>query len=76
MERNEPIIANAQSALDLLMDVKYRPIRKNIAIAKNIVHDIFSFSAPESQAKYCKNTSTTAVVLSYAVISRLIQVNR
>lgn len=41
VERNEPIIANAQSALDLLMDVKYRTIQKNIAIAKNIVHDVF-----------------------------------
>ena len=76
VESNEPIITNAQSALDLLMDVKYNAGTKNIALAENIVHDVFSFSAPESQAKYYKNASTTAVVLSYTVISRLIQVTR
>lgn len=41
VESNEPIITNAQSALDLLMDVKYDVGTKNIVIAKNMVHGDF-----------------------------------
>ena len=41
VESNELIITNAQSALDLLMDVKYDVGTKNIVIAKNMVHGDF-----------------------------------
>ena len=76
VESDETVIADVQSALELLMNVSFDAGTKSIAIAKTGYIVIFSSSAPESRVKSCRNTSITAVVLPYTVISRLIRANR
>lgn len=56
VQSSEKMIKDSQSALDLLMTVKYEAGTKNIAIGKECIAEDFLFSALALPVRFYKST--------------------